>query len=123
MVFHHVLAALVHGSGYERLASPGCPDRASRRRLAEWPVRASERVARAGIGYELLRLGLLAYDSGKFMADAAWLALATGWSIKRFVRTAPVTDAQVRFDGLALEPGSRNRPQRRSGSTGWRRRT
>ena len=24
VVFEHVIAALVHGSGYERLASPGC---------------------------------------------------------------------------------------------------
>jgi hypothetical protein len=54
VVFDHVLAALVHGSGYERLASPGCSDRTIRRRLAEW--------ARAGVGHELLRLGLLAYD-------------------------------------------------------------
>jgi hypothetical protein len=26
-VFDHVIAALVHGTGYERLASPGCSDR------------------------------------------------------------------------------------------------
>jgi hypothetical protein len=26
----------VHGSGYERIASPGCSDRTIRRRLAEW---------------------------------------------------------------------------------------
>ena len=24
LVFEHVIAALVHGSGYERIASPGC---------------------------------------------------------------------------------------------------
>jgi hypothetical protein len=36
VVFDHVLAALVHGSGYERLASPGCSDRTIRRRLADW---------------------------------------------------------------------------------------
>ena len=36
MVFEHVVAALVHGSGYERIASPGCSDRTIRRRLAEW---------------------------------------------------------------------------------------
>jgi hypothetical protein len=35
-VFDHVIAALVHGSGYERLASPGCSDRTIRRRLREW---------------------------------------------------------------------------------------
>ena len=26
VVFEHVIAALVHGSGYERVASPGCSD-------------------------------------------------------------------------------------------------
>jgi hypothetical protein len=53
VVFDHVIAALVHGSGYERLASSGCSDRTIRRRLAEW--------AQAGVGQELLRLGLVAY--------------------------------------------------------------
>ena len=54
VVFDHVIAALVHGSGYERLASPGCSDRTIRRRLDEW--------ATAGLGPELLRIGLHAYD-------------------------------------------------------------
>jgi transposase len=36
LVFEHVVTALVHGSGYERIASPGCSDRTIRRRLAEW---------------------------------------------------------------------------------------
>jgi hypothetical protein len=27
VVFDHVIAALVHGSGYERVATPGCSDR------------------------------------------------------------------------------------------------
>ena len=30
------MAALVHGSGYERIATAGCSDRAIRRRLACW---------------------------------------------------------------------------------------
>jgi hypothetical protein len=34
--FEHVVAALVHGSGYERIATPRCSDRTIRRRLAEW---------------------------------------------------------------------------------------
>jgi hypothetical protein len=46
VVFDHVIAALVHGSGYERLASPGCSDRTVRR-LTEW--------AHAGISQELLQ--------------------------------------------------------------------
>ena len=52
-MFDHVIAALVLGSGYERLPSPGCSDRTIRRRLAEW--------AEAGLGQELLRLGLIAH--------------------------------------------------------------
>lgn len=35
-VFEHVVDALVHGSGYERIAGPGCSDRTIRRRLHEW---------------------------------------------------------------------------------------
>lgn len=54
VVFDHVLAALVHGSGYERIASPGCSDRTLRRRLRQW--------AEAGLARELLRIGLAAYD-------------------------------------------------------------
>ena len=36
VVFEHVVAALVHGSGYERIATPVCPGRTIRRRLADW---------------------------------------------------------------------------------------
>lgn len=50
VVFDHVIAALVHGSGFERLASLGCSDRTIRPRLAEW--------AQAGISQQLLRIGL-----------------------------------------------------------------
>ena len=35
VVFEHVVTALVHGSGYERVASPGCSDATIRRRLKE----------------------------------------------------------------------------------------
>ena len=52
VVFDHVIAALVHGSGYERIASPGCSDRTIRRRLSQW----------AGHGRALLRLALAAFD-------------------------------------------------------------
>jgi len=50
VVFDRVIAALVHGSGYERLASPGCSDRTIRRRLAAW--------AQAGHGRALLCPGV-----------------------------------------------------------------
>jgi len=54
VVFDHVLAALVHGSGYERIATPGCSDRTIRRRLADWAER--------NVGVELLKAALAAYD-------------------------------------------------------------
>src|SRR3954451_650633 len=54
VVFDHVIAALVHGSGYERIATPGCSDRTIRRRLDDW--------AAAGVGEALLRAALAAYD-------------------------------------------------------------
>jgi transposase len=54
VVFAHVVAALVHGSGYERVASPGCSDRTIRRRVRAW--------ADAGLGEELHALVLAQYD-------------------------------------------------------------
>ena len=54
VVFEHVLAALVHGSGYERIASRGCSDATIRRRLKEW--------AAAGLGEQVHALALQAYD-------------------------------------------------------------
>ena len=54
MVFEHVIAALVHGSGYERIASPGCSDATIRRRLKEW--------AAAGLSEQVHTLALRAYD-------------------------------------------------------------
>src|SRR5690242_13077481 len=54
LVFEHVIAALVHGSGYERIAGPGCSDRTIRRRLREW--------AELGLAEEVHRLALEAYE-------------------------------------------------------------
>jgi transposase len=54
IVFEHVIAALVHGSGYERIASPGCSDATIRRRLKEW--------AAAGVSEQVHALALQAYD-------------------------------------------------------------
>ena len=54
VVFEHVLAALVHGSGYERIASAGCSDRTIRRRLRAW--------AAAGLSEQVHTLALRAYD-------------------------------------------------------------
>ncbi len=54
VVFEHVVDALVHGSGYERIAARGCSDRTIRRRLKE--------RAAAGTGERLHALALRAYD-------------------------------------------------------------
>jgi hypothetical protein len=65
VVFEHVVAALVHGSGYERIATAGCSDRTIRRRLAEW--------AQPGLGQALHAAALRAYDQviGLELADTA----------------------------------------------------
>jgi hypothetical protein len=54
VVFEHVIDALVHGSGYERIASAGCSDRTIRRRLTQW--------AHLGLGERLHAVALAAYD-------------------------------------------------------------
>lgn len=54
VVFEHVVAALVHGSGYERIASPGCSDRTIRRRVKLW--------AEAGLAQTLHTLVITQYD-------------------------------------------------------------
>ena len=65
LVFEHVVAALVHGSGYERIATPGCSGRTIRRRLAEW--------AAQGIAEALHAAALRAYDQiiGLELGDVA----------------------------------------------------
>jgi hypothetical protein len=65
VVFDCVIAALVHGSGYERVAVAGCSDRTIRRRLSEWATR--------GLTKELLRTALAGYDRmlGLDLADLA----------------------------------------------------
>lgn len=54
VVFEHVVAALVHGSGSERIATPGCSDRTIRRRVRAW--------AEAGLATALHTLVLHQYD-------------------------------------------------------------
>ncbi|MFJ2868306.1 IS5 family transposase [Kitasatospora sp. NPDC087314] len=53
-VFEHVVLALVHGSGYERISTPGCSYRTIRRRLKEW--------AQQGISRMVHALAVEAYD-------------------------------------------------------------
>lgn len=54
VVFEHAVAALVHGSGYERIATPGCSDRTIRRRVHAW--------ADAGLAEALHGLVLAQFD-------------------------------------------------------------
>jgi transposase len=54
IVFEHLIDALVHGSGYERIASQGCSDSTIRRRLKEW--------AEAGVAQRIHAIALAAYD-------------------------------------------------------------
>jgi hypothetical protein len=54
VVFEHVVAALVHGSGYERIASADCSEGTIRRRLKEW--------AAAGVSEQVHTLALQGYD-------------------------------------------------------------
>ena len=66
IVFGYVVAALVHGSGYERIAEQGCcSDRTIRRRVREW--------ADAGLAEKLFALAVAAYDKmiGLDLSDVA----------------------------------------------------
>jgi Putative transposase of IS4/5 family (DUF4096)/Transposase DDE domain len=54
VVFEHVVNALVHGSGYERIASAACSDRTIRRRVRDW--------AEAGLMQRLHTLAIAQYD-------------------------------------------------------------
>ncbi|MEV6734418.1 MULTISPECIES: IS5 family transposase [unclassified Streptomyces] len=54
VVFEHIVQALVQGSGYERISSPGCSDRTIRRRIKSW--------AQMGISEQVHALALEAYD-------------------------------------------------------------
>jgi transposase len=54
IVFERVIAALVHGSGYERIADSQCSDRTIRRRVKYW--------SQLGIAEQVHALALQAYD-------------------------------------------------------------
>lgn len=53
-VFEHIVAALVHGSGYERIATAQCSATTIRRRLRQW--------AKRGIAAQVHAVALAAYD-------------------------------------------------------------
>ena len=65
VVFAHVVAALVHGSGYERVATSACSERTIRRRVHAW--------AEAGLAQRLRALVVEQYDRmiGLDLADVA----------------------------------------------------
>jgi hypothetical protein len=53
IVFEHLIDAMVHGSGYERVATAACSDSTIRRRLKDW--------AAAGIAEQIHAIALAAY--------------------------------------------------------------
>jgi hypothetical protein len=63
VVFEHIVEALVHGSGYERIASSACSDATIRRRLKQWTA--------AGIAAQVHAVALAAYHRiiGLLLAD------------------------------------------------------
>ncbi|MGW3615247.1 IS5 family transposase [Micromonospora sp. NPDC005163] len=65
VVFEHLVAALVHGSGYERVATAACSDSTIRRRLKDW--------AATGVAEAVHAVALAAYDRivGLQLADIA----------------------------------------------------
>jgi hypothetical protein len=66
VVVDHIVAALVHGSGYERIATPGWSDRTMRRRMHHW--------ADAGWAHEVPAL-VLAQDARRIGLDLADVAV------------------------------------------------
>ena len=51
MVFEHLIDALVHGSGYERIATARCSDRTIHRRLNEWVgLRIAQKIHAVALG-------------------------------------------------------------------------
>ena len=54
VVFEHLIDAVVHGSGYERIATVGCSDSTIRRRLKDWSA--------AGTAERVHAITLAAYD-------------------------------------------------------------
>ena len=72
VVFDCLVAALVHGSGYERVAVPGCSDRTIRRRLRDWAERGGTK--------EPLRTALAGYDR---MLGLELDDLSVDWSITK----------------------------------------
>jgi len=65
IVFEHIVDALVHGSGYERIATVRCSDSTIRRRLKDWSA--------AGIAQRVHPTALAAYDRiiGLHLGDIA----------------------------------------------------
>jgi hypothetical protein len=65
VVFAHVIDALVHGSGYERIATASCSDRTIRRRVRQWAEAGlGERVHAVALRADDLMIGLELADIG-----------------------------------------------------------
>lgn len=57
------MAALVHGSGYERIASPRCSDRTIRRRVRAWAEAGLVQQLQALVRQEFVAAGVNRHDS------------------------------------------------------------
>ncbi len=80
VVVEHVVAALVHGSGYERVATPGCSDRTIRRRVQVWAAAgAMEQLRTRALLAELGFTGVIARKGvpAPIQAGTRWVAERT----------------------------------------------
>ena len=113
VVFEHVIAALVHGSGYERVATPGCSDRTIRRQVTYW--------SGLGITGQLHALG--ARYAAAVITIACWLPALVSLALCLHHNHAgrgfePGVGAGVR--SLVSSPPSCHRPDCRVGWRAWR---
>ncbi len=109
VVFDHVLAAVVHGSGYERVATPGCSDLTIRRRLAEWTER--------DVGVELLKAALAAYDQmiGFDLDDLSWMGRSQNRPAEGNFRVGPRSIAVSKAPNARWSPTGAASPSPSSG--------
>lgn len=111
-IFEHVVLALVHSSGYERISTPGCSDRTIRRLLREW--------SQQGISKTLHALALDAYDRmiGLDLGEISWTAASPR---PRPARRRPAAHHRpVRRSSRSLQPHVRDRDQGAAAGPGGR---
>jgi hypothetical protein len=119
VVFDHIIAALVHGSGYERVATAACSDRTICRRL--------EDRADAGVGEAVLQTTLVVLAAPRVRAAPAWRlcrrAAVPPWScdtpscaLADCCPTSIHSDAAARRSGEQADPREQRCPTSRGGT-------